>query len=146
MQPTSKAKDRYFSTVPGDSVAFIPKRHNSASFVAVYIGYQHSQPYTNSHYHCVTITESTILQVFFIVAPCMLIVFSSLFVQPMHTNYYKIVKQIKSFKIILVAPTCFGLHKPSPGSSLRVLHWSYNVDFGYIYRYMKLSVLWLHMQ
>ena len=28
----------------------------------------------------------------FIVAPCMLIVLSPLFVQPMHTNYYKIFK------------------------------------------------------
>jgi hypothetical protein len=50
----------------------------------------------------------------------------------MHTNYYKIVKQFKSFKIIIVAPTYFGLHKPSSGSSQPVLHQSYNVDFGYI--------------
>jgi len=35
----------------------------------------------------------------------------------MHTNYYKIVKQLKSFKIIIFAPACFGLHKPSSGSS-----------------------------
>jgi len=55
----------------------------------------------------------------------------------MHTNYYKIVKQLKSFKIITVAPTCFGLHKPSSGSSQPVLRQSYNVDFGYIYRYMQ---------
>jgi len=35
-------------------------------------------------------------------------------------NSYKIVKQLNSFKIIIVAPTCFGLHKPSSGSySLR---------------------------
>ena len=53
--------------------------------------------------------------------PCMLIVLSLLFVQLMHTNYYKIVKQLKSFRIIIVAPTCFGLHKPSSGSSLPVL-------------------------
>jgi len=46
---------------------------------------------------------------------------SPLFVQLMHTNYYKIVKQLKSFKIIIVAPTCFGLHKPSSGSSQPVL-------------------------
>jgi len=38
----------------------------------------------------------------------------------MHTNYYKIVKQLKSFEIIIVAPTCFGLHKPSSGSSQRI--------------------------
>jgi len=42
---------------------------------------------------------------------------SPLFVQLMHTNYYKIFKQLKSFKIIIVALTCFGLHKPSSGSS-----------------------------
>jgi len=39
----------------------------------------------------------------------------------MHTNYYKIVKQLKSYKIITVAPACFGLHKPSSGSSQPVL-------------------------
>ena len=53
----------------------------------------------------------------FVFAPCILIVLSSLFVQLMHTNDYKIVKQLKSFKIIIVTPTCFGLHKPSSGSS-----------------------------
>ena len=52
----------------------------------------------------------------------------------MHTNYYKIVKLLKSFKIIIVAPTCFGLHKPSSASSQSVLNQSYNVEFGYIYR------------
>jgi len=51
----------------------------------------------------------------------MLVVLSPLFVQLMHTNYYKIVKQLKSFKTILVAPTCFGLHKPSSGSFQPVL-------------------------
>jgi len=63
----------------------------------------------------------------------------------MHTNYYKTVKQLKSFKIIIVAPTCFGLHKPSSGS--------YSLCFAKVtmltsitYRYLKLLVLWLHMQ
>ena len=46
---------------------------------------------------------------------------SPLFVQLIHTNYYKIVKQFKSFKIIIVAPTRFGLHIPSSGSSQPVL-------------------------
>ena len=50
----------------------------------------------------------------------MLIVVSPLFVQLTHTNY-KIVKQLKSFKIIIVAQACFGLHKPSSGSSQPVL-------------------------
>ena len=50
----------------------------------------------------------------------------------MHTNYYKIFKVLKSLKIIIVAPTCFGLHRPSTGSSLPVFRSSYNVDFGYI--------------
>jgi len=62
----------------------------------------------------------------------MLIVLSPLFVQLMHKNYYKIVKQLKSFKIIIVAPTCFGLHKPSSGSYQSVLRQSYNVNFDYI--------------
>jgi len=69
---------------------------------------------------------------FFVVAPCMLIVLSPLFVQLMHTNYYKMVKQVNSFKTIIVAPTCFGLHEPLSGSSQPVLCQSYNVDFGYI--------------
>jgi len=51
----------------------------------------------------------------------MLMVLNPLFVQLTHTNYYKIVKQLKSFKIITVAPTCFGLHKPPSGSSQSVL-------------------------
>jgi len=46
---------------------------------------------------------------------------SPVFVQLMHTNYYKIVKQLKSFNIIIAAPTCFGLHKPSSGSPQPVL-------------------------
>jgi len=46
-----------------------------------------------------------------------LYVLSPLFVQLMHTNYYKIVKQLKSFKIIIVAPTCFGLYKSTSGNS-----------------------------
>ena len=40
-------------------------------------------------------------------------------------NSYKIVKLLKSFKIITVAPTCFGLHKPASGSSQRVLRQRY---------------------
>jgi len=52
----------------------------------------------------------------------------------------------KSFKIITVAPTCFGLHKPSSGSSQPVLRQSCNVDIGYIYRYLKLSVMWAVMR
>ena len=50
----------------------------------------------------------------------------------MHTNYYKIVKRLKSFKIIIVPPTCFGLHKTSSGSSQPVLRQSYDVYVGYI--------------
>jgi len=57
----------------------------------------------------------------FVVAPCILVVLYPLFVQLMHANYYKIFKQLKSFKIITVAPTCFGLHKPSSGSSQPLL-------------------------
>ena len=46
---------------------------------------------------------------------------SSFFFQLMHTNCYKTMKLLKSFKIIIVAPACFGLHQPSSGSSQRVL-------------------------
>ena len=57
----------------------------------------------------------------FVVLPFMLIVLSTLFVQLMHTNYYKIFEMLKSFTIITVVPTCFGLHKPSSGSSQPML-------------------------
>jgi len=52
----------------------------------------------------------------FVVAPCILIVLSPSFVPTNAHNYYKIVKLLKSFKIVIVAATCFGLHKPSSGS------------------------------
>ena len=45
-----------------------------------------------------------------------LLLLNPLFVQLKHTNYYKIVKQLKSFKIVIVAPAYFGLHTPSSGS------------------------------
>jgi len=61
-----------------------------------------------------------------------------LFAQLMHTNYNKIVKQLKSFKITIATPTCFGLHKPSSGS--------YSICFAKVtmltsvtYRHLKLS-------
>jgi len=44
-----------------------------------------------------------------------------LFVQPMHTNYFKIIKQLKSSKIVIVVSKCFGSHKPSSESSQPVL-------------------------
>ena len=62
----------------------------------------------------------------------MLLILSSLFVQLMHTIVIKIIKMLKSFKIIIVAPSCFGLHKPSSASSHPVLCQNYNVDSGYI--------------
>ena len=53
-----------------------------------------------------------------------------LFVQLMHTqNYSKIVELLKSFKTTVISRTCFGLHKPSSGSSQSVLRQSYNIDF-----------------
>ena len=96
---------------------------------------------THNWWRYVNTLGETHREVIFIVAPCMLIALSPLFVQLTHTNYYKIVKQLKSFKIITVAPTGFGLHKPSSGSSQPVLRQSYSVDIGYIHRYLKLSVL-----
>ena len=70
---------------------------------------------------------------------------SSLYVPTDAYNSYKIFKLLKSFKVIIFAPTCFGLHKQLSGCSQPVLRQSYNVDIGYIYRYLKLSVLWLHI-
>ena len=53
----------------------------------------------------------------------MLIVLSPLFVQRMHTNRYKIIKELKSVKIIIVAPTCFGLRKPKHvGATIIILN------------------------
>ena len=63
----------------------------------------------------------------------------------MHTNYYKTVKLLKSFKIVTVAPKFFGLHKPSSGSSQPVLRQSCNVDFGYISLFEVIGIV-LHMQ
>ena len=67
----------------------------------------------------------TCTKLIFVVAPCILIALRPLFVQLMYTNYYKIVKQLKSLKFIIVATICFGLHKPSSGSSQPVLRQSY---------------------
>ena len=52
-------------------------------------------------------------------------------------NSYKISKLLNSFKIVIVAPTCFHLHKPSSGNSQPVLRGSCNVDIGYIYRFFE---------
>ena len=62
----------------------------------------------------------------------------------MQTNYYKVVSQLKSFKIIIVAPTCFGLHKPSSGSSQPVLRYVTMLTW-VTYSYMGLWVLWLRV-
>jgi len=35
-------------------------------------------------------------------------------------NSYKIVKLLKSFKIVIFAPSCFGLHKSSSGGALNL--------------------------
>jgi len=35
-----------------------------------------------------------------------------------HTNYFKTFKLLKTYKSTTIAPTCFGLHKPSSGRSL----------------------------
>jgi len=53
----------------------------------------------------------------------------------MHANYYKVVNPLKSFKIIIADPTCFGLHKPSQGRSQSVPHQTFDVDFSYISLY-----------
>ena len=63
-----------------------------------------------------------------------------------HTNYSKIVELLKTFKTTIIAQTCFGLHKPSSGSSQSVLRKRYNIDFSVYMSLMKFSVLWLHMQ
>jgi len=51
-----------------------------------------------------------------------------------HISYFKTIKLLKTFKITTLGPTCFGLHKPSPGSSQSVLRQSYNIDFSYTRR------------
>ena len=47
---------------------------------------------------------------------------------------------------MIIAPTRFGLHKPSSGSSQSVLRQSYNIDFSVYMSLMKFSVLCLRMR
>ena len=62
----------------------------------------------------------------------MLVILSLLFVQIMHTNYYKIVKRLKSFKMIIEGALSLCFAKVTMLSSVT-------------YRCLKLSVLWLHI-
>jgi len=39
-----------------------------------------------------------------------------------HINYSKIVELLKTFKTTIIGPTCFGLHKPSPGSEAQTVN------------------------
>ena len=56
-------------------------------------------------------------------------------------NSYKIFKLLNSFTIIIVAPTCFGLHEPSSGSSQPVFRQSYNFDRLHISLFEVLSTV-----
>jgi hypothetical protein len=75
----------------------------------------------------------------FVVAPCTLIVLRPLFVQLTHTNYYKTVKELKSFKIIIVTSTYFGLHELfrelSACASLKLQCWLRSHIIIWSYRY-----------
>ena len=61
----------------------------------------------------------------------------------MHTDYFNS-KTVKTFQTIIFASTCFGLHKPSPGScSLRLAKGTILIA---IYKsLLKYSVLSLHI-
>ena len=61
---------------------------------------------------------------------------SPLLVKLMHTNYYKIVKKLKSFKIIIVAPTCYE-------GALNLCFAKVTILISVTYRYLRLSILWL---
>ena len=63
---------------------------------------------------------------------------SPLFVKLMYTNYYQIAKQLKSFKIIIVTPTCFE-------GALNLCFAEVTVLTSVTYRYLRLSILWLHI-
>ena len=63
-----------------------------------------------------------------------------------HINYSKIVELLKTFKTTIIAPTRFGLHKTSSGSSQSVLRQSYNIYFSVYTSLMKILVLWLRMR
>ena len=72
------------------------------------------------------------------VAPCMLIILNPLFVQLMRTQIIlKFVEILKTFKTTIIAATCFGLHKPSSGSSQSVLRQNYDIDFSVYMSLMK---------
>ena len=55
-------------------------------------------------------------------------------------NYSKTVELLKTFKTTIIVPRCFGLHKPSPGTSQSVLRQSYNIDFSVYMSLMKFLV------
>jgi hypothetical protein len=74
----------------------------------------------------------------------MLIVSGPLFVQLLHTNYYKIVKQLKSFKIILIAPACL-VYINHRQEALSLCFAKVAMLTLVAYFYLKLLVLWLHM-
>ena len=72
------------------------------------------------------------LMVGFMVEPCILLISNPVLVQQMHTVCFKIVKLLKTFKTIIIALACFGLHKPSSGSLQPVLCQSCCIDFNNI--------------
>jgi len=43
-------------------------------------------------------------------APCINRI-KNTFIVPIDAHYYKIIEMLKQFKIIILAPTCFGSHK-----------------------------------
>jgi len=61
----------------------------------------------------------------------------------MHTNYYKIVKELKSFKIIIVAPTCVSVYINQHQGALSLCFAKVTMLTSVTYLYLKLPILWL---
>ena len=68
--------------------ARITETQGNVDFIINIAGSQSFVSHGCNNKHCSTVRRGT----FFVVALCILIVFSPLFVQLVHTNYYKIVK------------------------------------------------------
>jgi len=93
----------------------------------------------------IIVIVNIIIFVVFVLAQCMLIVLRPLFVQLLHTDYYKIVEQLKSFKIIkLLQHVSVYINHHQGGLSLYFA--KVTMLTSVTYRYLKLSVLWLRMQ
>jgi len=65
--------------------------------------------------------STTVIRGPYLLTPWCRVLLEKLTLFAQHTDYYKVVKQLKSFKIVILAPTCFSLQNPTSGISQPVL-------------------------